>query len=151
VPGVVTGDSGTMRFPFTIPASGNWQIFFSLQNGGGQVAIDNLTIYQGGVGPWRRDFENGFVLVNPLSQPHTFSANDLAGSSSRTGIRRINGTQAPDINNGQAVIGGLTLGASDAIILLADPVCAPPDVTVPNRTSGLSTCRAEPLRPPVHR
>jgi hypothetical protein len=85
---------------------------------GGEVAIDNLTIAQGGIGPWRRDFENGFVLVNPLQQPQTFSAADLAGKLNRTGVHRINGTQAPDVNNGQAVTDSLTLRPFDAIILL---------------------------------
>ncbi len=151
LPGVVTGDSGTMRFPFTIPASGNWQIFFSLQNGGGQVALDNVTIYQGGVGAWRRDFENGFVLVNPFAQQHTFSATDLAGPFNRTGIRRINGTQAPDVNNGQAVTGDLTLGSSDAIILLADPICAQTDAP-PSPTREGPICRVSPpFRPPPRR
>ena len=123
-PGVVTGDSGTMHFPFTIPSAGNWQIYIYILNGGGKVAIDNFKIYQGGVGPWRRDFEGGFVLVNPFSQAHTFSAADLAGALNRTGIHRISGAQAPDVNNGQAVTGDLTLGPFDAIILLADPIYA---------------------------
>ena len=79
-PGIVTGDSGTMHFPFTIPSAGSWTINISILNGGGKVAIDNFKIYQGGVGPWRRDFENGFVLVNPFTQPYTFSAADLAGA-----------------------------------------------------------------------
>ena len=136
-----------MRFPFTIPAAGNWRIFFSLQNGGGKVAIDNVTIYQGGAGPWRRDFEGGFVLVNPFAQAHTFSAADLAGSFNRTGIRRINGSQAPEINNGQAVTGSLTLGSSDAMILVADPICAEQDELGLNRTSGLLKCRPRVVRP----
>lgn len=111
-----------MRFPFTIPSTGNWSIFFYLLNGGGKVAIDNLKIYRGGAGPWRRDFENGFVLVNPFSRPHTFSAADLGGALHRTGVHRIKGTQAPDVNNGQPVTGDLTLGSFDAIILLADAI-----------------------------
>jgi hypothetical protein len=121
------GDSGTANFPFTMPASiqpGQWgfEIFFI---GGGQVGIKNVRLTSGGVGPWRRDFENGFVLVNPLSTPHTFSAADLAGTLNRTGIHRINGTQAPTINNGQPVTGSLTLQPFDAIILLADPMPLP--------------------------
>lgn len=125
IPGIVTGDSGTMHFPFTIPAAGNWTIWFSIYGGGGKVAIDNIRLYIGGVGPWRRDFENGFVLVNPFLQPHTFTTADLAGSLKRTGIHRIKGTQAPDVNNGQSVTGNLTVGAFDAIILLADHIAAP--------------------------
>ena len=76
------------------------------------MAIDNVRLYRGGVEPWKeKDSENGFVLVNPLPQPHTFSASDLAGNLSRTGIHRIKGTQAPDVNNGQAVTGSLNSGA----------------------------------------
>jgi uncharacterized protein (TIGR03437 family) len=122
VPGVVAGDSGTMHFPFTIPTSGNWAIGFLITNGGGKVAIDNVRLYQGGVGLWRRDFENGFVLVNPFAQPHTFTAADLAGTLNRTNIHRIKGTQAPDVNNGQPVSDSLTLAPFDAIILLADSI-----------------------------
>ena len=125
VPGVVAGDSGTTRFPFTIPSTGNWVINISILNGGGKVAIDNFKIYNGGVGPWRRDFESGFVLVNSFAQPHTFSPAELAGAFNRTGIHRILGTQAPDVNNGQPVTGDFTIGAFDAIILLADPIPAP--------------------------
>jgi uncharacterized protein (TIGR03437 family) len=120
--GVVKGDSGTIHFPVTISSPGDWYVFFALADGGGKVAIDNLRISRGGPGPWRRDFENGFVLVNPLLYPHTFSVTELAGRLNRTGIRRIKGTQAPEVNNGQAVTGDLTLGAFDAIILLADPI-----------------------------
>jgi uncharacterized protein (TIGR03437 family) len=119
VPGTVTGDSGTTQFPLTTPVSGGWSLGWAL-DGAGKVALSNMRIYDGGFGPWRRDFENGFVLVNPLLQPHVFSTADLAGTLNRTGIHRINGTQAPDVNNGQPVSGPLTLQPFDAIILLAD-------------------------------
>lgn len=130
-PAFVTGDSGTLRFPFVAPSGASPVIHILLYGGGGKIAIDNITLYSGGVGPWRRDFENGFVLVNPLGQPHAFSASELTGSLSRTGIRRIKGTQAPDINNGLPVSGDLTVGAFDAIILLAD--------RIPVRTPAVSS------------
>jgi uncharacterized protein (TIGR03437 family) len=137
VPGTVAGDSGTLRFPFTVPTAGNWSINWLITNGGGKVAIDNVHIYQGGVGLWRRDFENGFVLVNPFAQPHTFSAADLAGALSRTGIHRIKGTQAPDVNNGQAVTGDLTVGPFDAIVLLADRIAvAAPTISTVSTADG---------------
>lgn len=130
VPGVITGDAGTLHFPFTVPSSGTWSINFVLANGGGKVALDNIRIYQGGAGPWRRDFENGLVLVNPFDHPQTFAAVDLPGLLHRTGLRRIRGTQALDVNNGQPVSADLTLGPFDAIILLADPIrLATPTVT----------------------
>jgi len=125
LPGTVTGDFGTAQFPLTTPASGSWTFTWAL-DGAGQVAITNVKVSDGGFGPWRRDFENGFVLVNPLFAPHTFSDADLAGTLHRTGIHRIKGTQAPDVNNGQPVTGGLTLQPFDAIVLLADHLDAPP-------------------------
>ena len=135
-PGLVTGDHGTAHVPFTIPSSGQWSVSIYVVNGG-EVAIDNVTITEGNVGPWRRDFENGFVLVNPLAQPYTFSAADLAGNLNRTGIHRILGTQAPDVNNGQPVTGSLTLNSFDAIILLADHIGAPaPSALRPAITPG---------------
>jgi len=150
--GVVTGDSGTINLPLTVSsAASKWTVTFGIYGGGGKVAVDNLSVVQGGAGPWRRDFQNGFVLVNPLNAPHTFSAAELAGAFNRTGIHRIKGTQAPDVNNGQPVTGDLTLGAFDAIILLADPIRAP----LRNRIGGSearSGCLAgPPLRPPVQR
>jgi len=157
-PGVVKGDSGTAHLPIAAPQTSQPPaIIFEVTRGGGKVAIDNIHIYQGGMGAWRRDFENGFVLVNPLQNPQTFSAVDLAGALNRTGIHRINGTQAPDINNGQAVTADLTLGPFDAIILLADPICAP--LPGDNATDALldlrrpiSRCRrGAPIRPPPRR
>lgn len=62
---IVTGDSATARFPVAIPNSGGpWQLSFTMA-AGGKIAIDNVQVIQGGAGPWRRDFENGFVLVIP--------------------------------------------------------------------------------------
>lgn len=88
--------------------------------GAGRVAIDNIRVVQAGARPWRRDFENGFVFVNPFNQPYAFSASQVAGDLHRAGIRRIRGTQAPEVNSGQAVDGGLVLAPFDAVILLAD-------------------------------
>jgi uncharacterized protein (TIGR03437 family) len=136
VPWTVAGDTGTIHFPFVLSAADQWSIRVTM-SGGGKVAISNLRITKDGVGPWRRDFENGFVLVNPLPQARTFSAAELAGALHRTGIHRIRGTQAPDINNGQVISAGLTVGAFDAIILLADPIrWKPPIVTGVSNAAG---------------
>jgi hypothetical protein len=122
LPGVVTGDAGTAYFPMTLGAMGEFRLTFQLIGGGGKVSIDNIRVTRGGAGPWRRDFERGLVLVNPLNKPYTFSLDELSGDFGRTGIRRILGTQAPEVNNGQPVVEGLTLQPFDAIILLADPI-----------------------------
>ncbi len=123
--GAVKGDSGTINLPLTVTsAASDWNLTFGIYGGGGRIAVDSLRVVQGGAGPWRRDFENGFVLVNPLNQAHTFSAAELAGSFNRTGVHRIKGTEAPDVNSGQPVSGELTLGPFDAIILLADHIAS---------------------------
>ena len=133
---IVKGDHSTVNFPFTISTPDAWSIAITM-TGGGKVAISNFRVLKGGAGPWRRDFENGLVLVNPFPQPHTFSAADVAGTLHRTGIKRINGTQAPDINNGQPATGDLTVGAFDAIILLADRIAVGiPSITAASTPGG---------------
>ncbi|MEF8879167.1 MAG: putative glycoside hydrolase [Candidatus Thermoplasmatota archaeon] len=119
IPEVIEGESGSIRFPVTLNYGNDFTLNFLLNNGG-KVAIDNINVYEGGAGPWRRDFENGFVLVNPLNTPYTFNSSELSGELDRTGIKRILGTQAPDINNGEPVTDSLSLQPFDAIILLAD-------------------------------
>jgi uncharacterized protein (TIGR03437 family) len=135
---IAKGDRGTINLPLTVAsAADNWTLSLAIFGGGGKIAIDNLRVLEGGAGPWRRDFENGLVLVNPLNTPHTFSATDLAGVFHRTGIHRIKGTQAPGVNNGQAVTDSLTLGPFDAIVLLADPIpLGTPVVTGVNNAAG---------------
>lgn len=107
LPGVVAGDAGRARFHLTLEPGGDLTIGFFLGGGGGKVAVDNIRVSEGGAGPWRRDFENGFVLANPINRPYTFNALELAGPLNRTGIQRILGTQAPTVNNGQPVTGNL--------------------------------------------
>jgi hypothetical protein len=66
-------------------------------------------------GVWRRDFENGIVLVNPTGNgTQTVS---LGGT-----FYHLHGTQAPSINNGAAVT-SVTIAAGDGVILLQN---APP-------------------------
>ena len=61
-------------------------------------------------GVWRRDFTNGIALVNPKGNgPQTVQ---LGGT-----FVKINGSQAPSVNNGQTVT-SVTLQDRDGIILL---------------------------------
>ncbi len=60
-------------------------------------------------GVWRRDFENGLVLVNSTSSSRKVYL--------ESGYEKIKGDQDPDTNNGK-LIGSLTIPAHDGIILL---------------------------------
>lgn len=122
VHGVFKGDSNQEHFHITIPDHNEYSLKFTLLDGGGKVAIDNIRVFEGGAGPWRRDFENGFVLVNPLNKPYTFTNEELAGDLFRSTIKRILGSQAPDVNTGELVTDSLTLDGFDAILLLADSI-----------------------------
>lgn len=70
----------------------------------------------GTLGVWAREFANGLVILNPIGNgPVTITTTDLGGS---TLWKRISGTQAPTINNGQNVTSSITLQDRDGIILL---------------------------------
>jgi len=57
---------------------------------------------------WRRDFQNGVVLVNPTTRSRTVNV--------EPGLRRIAGKQDPGVNNGSAV-SQLTLQPKDGVVL----------------------------------
>ena len=60
-------------------------------------------------GVWRRDFEQGTVLLNSTDKSQKVSL--------EKGLEKINGTQDRDVNDG-TVIGSVTIPADDGIILL---------------------------------
>ena len=64
-------------------------------------------------GVWRRDFENGIVLVNPNTNGTQTVA--LGGT-----FYHLNGSQVPSINTGQAT-SSVTIAAGDGLILLRAP------------------------------
>jgi hypothetical protein len=59
-------------------------------------------------GVWRRDFQNGTVLVNPTSETRTVTV--------ESGLRRLAGTQDPAVNNGSAV-SQVTVRPKDGLVL----------------------------------
>jgi len=100
-------------------------------------------------GVWRRDFENGIVLVNPTPDPVTVTLAQVAGSRGRTGIKRIRGSQVATWNTGNAVTTGITIPSADGIILLADRI-APVALTAPaNVTASVAGASATLACPPV--
>ncbi len=84
---------------------------FFLGTQAGDVWLDDVHFQAGATSVWRRDFQNGIVLVNPTE----LSLNvPLEGP-----FRRLLGTRAPAINTG-ARSASMTLGPSDALFLLRD-------------------------------
>jgi Hypothetical glycosyl hydrolase family 15 len=59
-------------------------------------------------GVWRRDFQNGVVLVNPTSETRTVNV--------ESGLRRLAGTQDPAVNSGSAV-SQVSIRPKDGIVL----------------------------------
>jgi hypothetical protein len=79
--------------------------------------------YQNGV--YRRDFQNGIALVNP-------KGNGTQTITLETSYKKLSGTQAPSVNNGQTVT-SVTLNDRDGIILMrlsAQAVPAAPTLSV---------------------
>jgi Hypothetical glycosyl hydrolase family 15 len=113
-------------FSFTNTAAGyTGVVWFDEYNANlGQANTVPTAAWQSGV--WRRDFDNGIVLVNP-------KGNGQKTVTVEAGFVRIKGTQDPTTNNGQGVT-TVTLKDRDGIILLrttpAKRPAAPQKVTV---------------------
>jgi len=82
----------------TLSASGALAFFLGTQTG--DVWFDDVHFQAGATSVWRRDFQNGIVLVNGTEVSLTVPL--------ETSYRRILGTRAPAVNNG-------TLSATDVI------------------------------------
>jgi hypothetical protein len=75
----------------------------------GDVWFDDVHFQAGVSSVWRRDFQNGIVLVNPTELPLTVAL--------ETSFRRILGTQAPTVNDG-AVSSTNVVPPHDALFML---------------------------------
>jgi uncharacterized protein (TIGR03437 family) len=128
-----TGQTGTLRSSVKVTEDG--YIATGALTDFGTVSVDNIRLVEGTGGVWRRDFENGIVLVNPTPEDLTVSLAQAAGPLGRTGLRRIRGMQAPLINSGQAITGPITIPSGDGLILLADRILAPAP-GVPENVTG---------------
>jgi hypothetical protein len=87
----------------------NAQLYFGLGQQTGTVWIRDVTLTQGGLPVYRRDFAGGVVIVNAGTQAQTL---DLGGS-----YVKIDGTQDRSVNDGSTVT-SVTVGAYDGVILL---------------------------------
>jgi hypothetical protein len=121
------GDYGSQPFDLTpewkryqvvivATGSGSAQLQFHLGGQAGDVWVDDVHFQQGVTSLWRRDFQNGIVLVNPAFTPMTAPL----GQS----FRRISGVSDPATNDG-AIVTQITVPPSDARFLIGDDQIAP--------------------------
>lgn len=93
---------------FVAPASSD-SVRLNVGGEPGNVWFNDVQLHTGGSDVFRRDFENGIVVVNGSWQTQTV---DLGGS-----FRKINGLQNPSFNDG-SLVSSVTLRPQDAIVLL---------------------------------
>lgn len=94
---------------FQAPATGNHKITFSVGRESTHINLDTVYLFKGNPNVFRRNFENGIVVINATSVSKNV---DLGGT-----FQRINGFQDSTVNNGQK-LSSLTLDPWDAAILV---------------------------------
>jgi hypothetical protein len=97
---------------------------FSLAADDGDVWLDDVHFQEGATNLYRRDFQNGIVLVNPAVQSLTVPL--------ETAFRKILGTTDPVVNDGSRVT-EVTVPPSDALFLIGRdtiPPAAPSDLRI---------------------
>jgi hypothetical protein len=94
---------------FTPTTSITAALSFFLGTQTGDVWFDDVHFQAGATSVWRRDFQNGIVLVNPTELSLTVPL--------ETAFRRVQGTRAPSVNNG-ALSATPVLPPHDALFLL---------------------------------
>jgi hypothetical protein len=121
-------DDGYFQFGSGSNGDFPWYDEYSFNLGYARAA-PTTTAWQKGV--YRRDFDNGIVLVNPKGNgPQTVTV--------EAGFKHINGSQVPAINNGQSVQ-TITLQDRDGVILArVTPLAPVAPQKKPNAPSALT-------------
>ncbi|MFI5370130.1 MAG: hypothetical protein ACHQ52_01135 [Candidatus Eisenbacteria bacterium] len=101
-------------------ASRSVQLEFYLAATAGQVWFDDVHFQAGTSSLWRRDFQNGVVLVNPAPTTMTVPL----GRS----FRRILGMRDTAVNDG-ATVSQVSIPPSDALFLIGSDVTPPARIT----------------------
>jgi hypothetical protein len=107
------------QIAFRPASSGTVNLKLYLSDAAGDVWLDDLHLQAGATTLYRRDFQNGVVLVNPSSE-------DLTVSLERE-YRKILGRVDPATNDGSLVTQA-TVPASDALFLIGDDQIPPSTV-----------------------
>ncbi|MBI4426227.1 MAG: hypothetical protein HY567_01500 [Candidatus Kerfeldbacteria bacterium] len=113
-------------------SSGSTSVQFNVGTIAGDVWVDNVHVQSGVSSVWRRDFDNGIVLLNPSDSVQTVPLEKA--------FQKIKGTVNPTLNDG-SVVSSVTLtpnvsqGIGDGIFLLKVDR-APPAAITDLRVSG---------------
>ncbi len=102
------------------PGSGAATLQFQLGGEAGDVWLDDVHFQPGVTSLYRRDFQNGIVLVNPSGSPLTVPLGNP--------YRKLLGTADPAVNDG-SVVTDATVAASDALFLIGADRIPPAPVT----------------------
>ena len=123
--------------------SGLVTLYFYLAEAAGDVWLDDIHFQDGVSNLYRRDFQNGIVLVNPAAQPMTVPL--------ERDFRKIQGTRDAVTNDG-SIVNQVTVYPSDALFLIGDDRIAPSAIMdlQPGPAWTPRTTRAKrPAAPPV--
>lgn len=119
-----TADIGTtwkqFQIVFVPQTSGNVGLQFQVGLTSGTLWFDDCHLQAGVFNIYRRDFQNGIVLVNPAGTAQTVPLGQT--------YRRLIGIVDPTGNNGQSVT-QVTVQASDALFLLSDDRTPPATIS----------------------
>jgi Hypothetical glycosyl hydrolase family 15/Carbohydrate binding domain len=120
--GTVSLDSTWRQFQVAlIPGTSQAaQLEFYLAGSAGQVWLDDVHLQAGASSVWRRDFQNGIVLVNPAGTPMTAPLGRP--------FRRILGMRDPATNDGSTVTQA-AVPPGDALFLIGSDATPPAPVT----------------------
>ena len=110
----------TQKQMLLVPSStGSVQLAFNLGLDAGDIWFDDVHLQAGATSVYRRDFQNGVVLVNP-------SPFDLTIPLERP-FRKISGLIDPLVNNG-AIVSQVVVPSNDALFLIGDDQIPPATV-----------------------
>ncbi len=104
-----TGSSGTT-------ASIKFALASNTSDATGDIFLDKVTLQQGDPNVWKREFEQGMVVVNATGQTQTALALPSAGTGHSWS--RINGTQDHTTNNGAGSQTSITIQPGDAVLFI---------------------------------
>ena len=105
--------------PFTAKNNSTAPINFNVGRENSEIWLDSVHVFEGNANVFRRDFDNGIVVVNATPNSRTINLNGT--------FERINGTQ-DNVNNG-ATVTSITLPAHDSAVLVK-----PDNITTVNDT-----------------